>query len=290
MFRARIFPLVGLAAAVALAAMPADAAQRGRRRDGGGQPQAAPPPETGRHAVPRPAGGGPSPGGPPPAVVAQRHRPPYGYPGPVYGTYRHPVYGSFRGPIYGGYRGPSYYGWPYRYAHPYYMFRPRATLGIGFYAGFAVPFPSFAYGGGYPYYSGAYAYPAPYPVPYPVPYASPYPSTGSPAYNTSGTATGPPGQALPPGGISIVPGTTAPGTVAYGGVSIDVTPSDAEVWVDGGFAGRADDFGPQARPLTLATGVHRIELRAPGYQSLAFDVNVAAGYVVPFQGVLQPQP
>ncbi len=56
-----------------------------------------------------------------------------------------------------------------------------------------------------------------------------------------------------------------------------MTPNDAEVWVDGGYAGRADDFGPQARPLTLATGVHRVELRAPGYQPLAFDVNVAAG-------------
>ena len=224
-----------------------------------------------------------------PGVGVQNHRRgPYGYPGPVYGGYRHPVYGSFRGPTYGPYLGPIY-GSPYRYSHPYYAFRPRTTIGVGFYAGFAVPFPSVAYGSVYPYYGGAYGYPAPYPVPYPVPYPAPYPSAGYPSSSgpPSGyPATGNPGQVPPPGGITLVPGTTAPGS--FGGVSIEVTPGDAEVWVDVGYAGRADDFGPQARPLTLATGVHRIELRAQGYQPLAFDVNVAAGYVVPFQGVLQP--
>ncbi len=116
MFRARIFTLVGVVAAVALSVSPADADQRGGRRDGGsGQPQATPPPDAGRHAVPRPVDGGPPPGGAgrdvvvmTPGVGAQHRRPPYGYPGPVYGTYRHPVYNSFRGPFYGPYPGPVY--------------------------------------------------------------------------------------------------------------------------------------------------------------------------------------
>ena len=141
-----------------------------------------PQPDAGRHAVPRPVDG-PLPGGAgrdvvvmAPGVGAQDHRRgPNGYPGPIYGTYRNPVYGSFRGPVYGPYRGPIFAS-PYRYSHPYYTFRPRTSLGVGFYAGFAVPFPSFAYGGGYPY--GAYSYPAPYPVPYPVPYPAPHPSSG----------------------------------------------------------------------------------------------------------------
>ena len=235
MFRARIFPLVGVVAAVALSVLPADAAQRGGRRDGGsGQPQAAPPPDAGRHAVPRPVDGGPPPGGAgrdvvvmTPGVGAQRRRPPYGYPGPVYGTYRHPVYNSFRGPILRPVpRSASTPAVPLLASVPT-RFRPHTTLGIGFYAGFAVPFPSFAYGGFSPYYGGGYGYPAPYPVPYPVPYPSPYPSTGYPAYNSSGyPATGSPGQAPPPGGITMVPGTAAPGTVAYGGVSIEVTPTE----------------------------------------------------------------
>ena len=295
MFRARIFPILGLVAAVTLYALPADAAQRGGRRGGGGAtPQSAPPPDSGRHAVPRPVDGAPPAGagrdfvGLRPGAGSQDHgRGPYGYPGPVYGPYRHPVYGSFRGPIYGGYRGPVYAS-PYRYSHPYYSFRPRTSLGIGFYAGFAVPFPTFAYGGVYPYYGGGYGYPAPYPVPYPVPSPTPYPSPGYPSSGYPATVS--PGQAPPPGGITMVPGTTVPGAATFGGVSIEVSPNDAEVWVDGGYAGRADDFGPRARPLTLTTGVHRVELRAQGYQPLAFDVNVAAGYVVPFQGVLQPQP
>ena len=155
MFRARTFPILGLVVAVALAAFPADAAQRGGRRDGGsGQPPAAPPPDTGRRAVPRPGHDGPPPGGAgrdvvvmTPGVGAQGHRRgPYGYPGPVYGTYRNPVYGSFLGPTYGPYPGPIYAS-PYRYSRPYYTFRPRTTLGVGFYAGFAVPFPGVAYGG-----------------------------------------------------------------------------------------------------------------------------------------------
>ncbi len=187
MFRVRIVPILGLVAAVALSALPADAAQRGGRREGrGAQPQAAPAAGRRTSCGAPPRRGGPLPGGAgrdvvvmAPGVGAQDHRRgPNGYPGPVYGTYRNPVYGSFRGPVYGPYRGPVYAS-PYRYSHPYYTFRPRTSLGVGFYAGFAVPFPSFAYGGVYPY--GAYSYPAPYPVPYPVPYPAPYPSTGYPA-------------------------------------------------------------------------------------------------------------
>jgi hypothetical protein len=305
MIRVRAFTILGLVTALALAALPADGAQRGGRRGGrGAQPaQAAPPPDTGRHAVPRGAPGGGPPGSPadqpgrgvvvaaPPAGVQHDGRWPSGYrspeyrpyPGPVYGSYRQPVSGPYRGPVYGAYRG-RIYAPPYRYAHPYYAFRPRVSIGVGFWAGFAVPFPRFAYGGVYPYpgysYPGAYGYASPYPVPYPVPYPapSPYPAPGYPG-------AGSPAQTPPPAGITAVPGTPA-----YGGVSIEVMPRDAEVWVDGGYAGPAEDFGPQARPLTLTAGGHRIELRAPGYLPLGFDVTITPGYVVPYQGTLQPEP
>ena len=121
-----------------------------------------------------------------------------------------------------------------------------------------MPFPSYAYGSVYPY-PGAYGY----------------------ARTLSGSVSRAVSNALPVRGlsrtglsVSRVSGAGAAGgrdhrrfpvPPAYGGVSIEVTPSDAEVWVDGGYAGRADDFGPQARPLTLAAGLHRIELRAPGF-------------------------
>ena len=42
------------------------------------------------------------------------------------------------------------------------------------------------------------------------------------------------------------------------------------------------------QPLTLAAGRHSIELQAPGYEPVAFDVDVAPGQVIPYQGALPP--
>ncbi len=79
------------------------------------------------------------------------------------------------------------------------------------------------------------------------------------------------------------------GAVAtYGGVSFEITPPDADVYVDGGYAGRVGQFTPNAPPLALAPGSHRIELDAQGYDPIVFDVNVAPGEVIPYQGTMQP--
>ena len=40
-------------------------------------------------------------------------------------------------------------------------------------------------------------------------------------------------------------------------------------------------------PLTLTPGRHRIEVRASGYQTMAFDADVTPGQVIPYQGTLQ---
>jgi hypothetical protein len=82
--------------------------------------------------------------------------------------------------------------------------------------------------------------------------------------------------------------TAAPG--AYGGLSFEITPSNAQVFVDGGYAGEVSDFGPYAQPLTLTPGLHRIAVQAPGYIPLVFDVTITAGPVIPYHGVLQPGP
>lgn len=71
-----------------------------------------------------------------------------------------------------------------------------------------------------------------------------------------------------------------------GGISFDIDPFDAEVYVDGQYVGYAADFSPGQMPLTVVAGRHRIELRAPGLRGAAFDVNVLPGEVVPFQGAL----
>ena len=65
---------------------------------------------------------------------------------------------------------------------------------------------------------------------------------------------------------------------------------DAAIFVDGVYVGTANDFSAMRPPLSLAAGRHHFELRAQGYQTMAFDVEVRADWVVPYQGVLQPQP
>jgi hypothetical protein len=79
-----------------------------------------------------------------------------------------------------------------------------------------------------------------------------------------------------------------PAQSIYGGVALEITPNDAEVWVDGGYAGIVRDFDGTRQPLTLAAGTHHIELRLNGYQASEFDVTVQPGQVIPYQGDLQP--
>jgi len=72
----------------------------------------------------------------------------------------------------------------------------------------------------------------------------------------------------------------------YGALSFEVDPADAYVYVDGYYVGAAGDFGPYGRPLSLRAGAHRIDLEAPGYQPVTFDVDVLPGQLIPFRGRL----
>jgi hypothetical protein len=79
-----------------------------------------------------------------------------------------------------------------------------------------------------------------------------------------------------------------PGSSYYGGVALEITPDDADVFVDGEYAGRVEDFDGTTQPLTLTAGTHRIEVRAPGYEPLAIDIGVQPGQVIPYRGDLRP--
>ena len=175
-----------------------------------------------------------------------------------------------------------------RFYRPYYAFRPRLSLGVGLWVGYPVSYPyyydpSF----GYPY-PDPYGYPAPsygYPAPYP---ASGYPPSGYPSspYPPSGSAAPSyPTQQPAPGSVGVQPGERS----ASGGVSFEITPSTAAVFVDGTYVGTVADFGPASPPLGLTLGRHHIEVRASGYQSMAFDTDVTPGQIVPYQGTLQAQ-
>jgi hypothetical protein len=73
---------------------------------------------------------------------------------------------------------------------------------------------------------------------------------------------------------------------SYGGLSFDIYPDDAAVYIDGEYVGTADDFSPYRAPLTLTAGRHHIEIDAPGFAPLSFDITVVPGQVIPYQGTL----
>lgn len=81
------------------------------------------------------------------------------------------------------------------------------------------------------------------------------------------------------------PGYARP-TMAYGGVSFDVEPRDAELWVDGEYVGLASDYTSYDPPLTLIAGRHHVELTGRNYRAIEFDITVLSGQVIPYQGTL----
>ena len=80
----------------------------------------------------------------------------------------------------------------------------------------------------------------------------------------------------------------APGSPYYGGVALEMTPYDADVYVDGTYAGRVEDFDGTTQPLTLTAGMHEIEVQAPGYEPMRVNVEVQPGQVIPYRGDLRP--
>lgn len=78
------------------------------------------------------------------------------------------------------------------------------------------------------------------------------------------------------------------GASYYGGVSLDIAPFNGAVYVDGIYTGLVEDFDGTNEVLTLRAGRHRIEVEAPGYAPLVFDVDIIPGQVIPYRGDLQP--
>ena len=57
--------------------------------------------------------------------------------------------------------------------------------------------------------------------------------------------------------------------------------------MDGERVGKAYQFDGLLHRLRLEAGVHRVELRAPGYQTIVVDVRIQAGGSMTYQGVLE---
>ena len=60
-----------------------------------------------------------------------------------------------------------------------------------------------------------------------------------------------------------------------------------EVYVDGYFVGVVDDFDGIFQRLHVDSGPHRIEVRAPGYEPLAFDVRITPDHKTTYEGELK---
>jgi hypothetical protein len=75
-----------------------------------------------------------------------------------------------------------------------------------------------------------------------------------------------------------------------GRVRLKVQPRDAEVWVDGYYAGTVDDFDGIFQALKLDSGGYRIEVRKPGFETLVFDVRVQPDRTITFRGEMKEVP
>lgn len=89
-----------------------------------------------------------------------------------------------------------------------------------------------------------------------------------------------PDQGEGPGGMS--------SSLYAGSLHLKLKPRDAQVFVDGYYAGVVDDFDGIFQGLRLEAGPHRIELRAPGYESARFDVQIAPDRKTTYRGDLAP--
>jgi len=72
-----------------------------------------------------------------------------------------------------------------------------------------------------------------------------------------------------------------------GKLRLKIKPREAEVYVDGYYVGQVDDFDGIFQRLHLDSGPHRIEVRAPGYESLSFDVRITPDHTTTYEGELK---
>ena len=274
MVSAKLLLTVGLALALSVGSTPAFAQRHG---DGGGHSRGT----AVRGGSARGFGGGPRAASPravspsrsfgsPPREVAPR-----GY---AAGAPR--AYSSVRSGavVRGAYAYPAYrYVAPARFYRPYYTFRPRLSIGFGLWVGYPVAYAASYYDPWYSPYGTAYPYPYVYPYSYPYGYPAPaYPPASYPLPAAPVPSYGPRGTV----GVQ-------PADDSTGGLSFEITPASAEVTVDGTVVGTVGQFTSTSQPLGLPTGRHRIEIRAVGYRTTSFDVDILAGQVIPYQGSLE---
>jgi hypothetical protein len=74
-----------------------------------------------------------------------------------------------------------------------------------------------------------------------------------------------------------------------GNLRLDIEPRDAQVYIDGAYAGLVDDFDGVFQSLRLEAGEYHVEVVLPGFESLEFDVRILPGEKTTYRGDLLPE-
>jgi hypothetical protein len=81
------------------------------------------------------------------------------------------------------------------------------------------------------------------------------------------------------------------GTYGYpiGELRLQVRPPEAQVFVDGSYAGTVDEFDGTFQSLRLEEGNYQIEIVLEGFEPLVFDVSITPGEKVTYRADLVPE-
>ncbi|MBS1817428.1 MAG: PEGA domain-containing protein [Acidobacteria bacterium] len=83
------------------------------------------------------------------------------------------------------------------------------------------------------------------------------------------------------------PPVSSYGYYADGALRLKVKPRQAEVFVDGYYAGSVDDYDGVFQRLRLEPGPHRIEIQLDGYEPLSFEVRIQPDRTVTYTGEMR---
>jgi hypothetical protein len=89
-----------------------------------------------------------------------------------------------------------------------------------------------------------------------------------------------------PAGSDLAAGAIPPDAGPAGGLQIDVQPGRAQVFVDGTYEGRAEDFRGYYQHLTLSPGLHVIAIVADDYDPIVLEILVSPGQTTTYRGTL----
>jgi hypothetical protein len=78
-----------------------------------------------------------------------------------------------------------------------------------------------------------------------------------------------------------------PGRGEEAKLRLKIKPRDASVFVDGSYVGIVDEFDGIFQRLHSDAGVHHVEIRAPGYETLTFEVRLDPDHVTTYTGELK---